>query len=358
MQANLIARLGSHALFADATIDASIYIGRKREQNTHDFSAISFWADHRLKSNSAALRALRRSRYYDYSNVFPIEEDGYSIYLNPELGSKNMNWAPRPYSAWNLLKQLELLPRVNDLFSVKQGVRTGDNDTFILEKFQLLALPIGERAYFRPAIVNRSINFNQLNDDHYIFYPYGNLAIQTEDELQRSVPEYYRKYLSPREDRLKKRAKINVDQWWLLTWHRAWQVVSQPKLTSKYFGYSGAFAWDGDGKYVVVQGYGWVPKGVNRQSLLTPELGLAYAAVLNSSLFFDLVSAVSNHVGGGQWNLSTKFVNRLPLPDLFSESISPKLVEQLSLYGRIMSEGHTVESKAINEAMREAYGLI
>lgn len=359
----LIARLGSHSLFSDATIDAALYVGKKDTVTEADSQGspplpISFWADHRLTSNSAGLRALRKRRYYREASIFPIIGDGFSIYPNPEIGEGPNSWAPRPFEAWNSLKKLEAGKKVKDIFHVRQGVRTGQKRTFLLTRDDWLALPTAERRFFRPAVVSKSIRFCRLNQTHFVFYPYGAASIQTEEELIDQLPAYFEKYLKPNRARLIMRARVDSERWWFLSEHRTWQVEPQPRIVSKYFGNPGSFAWDGLGEYVVVQGYAWSPKQIARGREWTNDLGLAYIAVLNSEFFFDLVSAVSNHVGGGQWNLSTKYVENLPIPDLFDGSIEPTLVQNLAKVGDTLSNGLEVDRKALELLVKESYGLL
>jgi hypothetical protein len=86
------------------------------------------------------------------------------------------------------------------------------------------------------------------------------------------VPVFYEKFLKPHELSLKRRAGISQNHWWELTRHRTWQVQESPKLLSTYFGDRGSFAWDKGGHFVVVQGYGWLPKMRNRASVLAEPL--------------------------------------------------------------------------------------
>jgi hypothetical protein len=67
-------------------------------------------------------------------SVYPIVGNGFSIYENPGLGRSEKSWAPRPYASWMLLNSLNHLPRVKDLFEVKQGVRSGYKKHFYFRK--------------------------------------------------------------------------------------------------------------------------------------------------------------------------------------------------------------------------------
>ena len=338
-------------MFQGAMIDAALYVARKGA--LVDQPIIAFWADHRSSSSSGGLRHLRKSRLMSPS-VYPIIGNGFSIYENPNLGRNENSWAPRPYASWMLLNSLNHLPRVQELFEVKQGVRSGYNKAFLLQKAEWLNLPPDEREFFRPAVVNDSIQRGCLSDMAYIFYPYGSLRIETEKELERSVKSYYRDILLPCKARLMSRAKIDQERWWELTWHRDWQAHRKAKLVSTSWGDSGSFAWDDSGNYVVCQGHAWLPR---RGKVLSNGASLAYLAILNSRLFSDLLSATSNNVGGGQWNLSTKFVDMIAIPDLMDRDIRSSPVATLCEIGEQIHGGKMdrVDKELYDETVRVLY---
>jgi predicted RNA methylase len=351
----LVARLGSHQLFSSALIDAAFYVGRVNGNSTEP--TVAFWADYRPHSTSAGLRALRRIRYSHSKSVFPVLGDGYNIYLNYEIGKTKRSWAPRPYESWELFKSLDTLPKVKDLFDVKQGALTGLNKVFILSNDKVEDLPRPERHYFRPAVLNESIRNGCLVDSAYVFYPHGNTLIDTEDELRKKVKAYYQDFLLPNKEALQNRAKINTQRWWELTRHRTWQEEAEPKLVTTYFGDAGSFARDSAGKFIVVQGYAWLHKSRKSFKTLPTNVGLAYLAILNSHLFSELLSATSNHVGGGQWNLSKRFVDNIPIPDLLSDNVEPDLITELSNIGKNIQSCQSINDETREELVKAVYGL-
>lgn len=350
MQPVLLARLGSHQLFSGAIVDTAIYVAKKEPENSQ--SVVALWADHRTQSNSAGLRALRKLRAQHDITSYPVVGDGFSVYLDNNLG-KDTNWSPRPYESTKLASNVSMLPPVKNIFEVKQGVRTGHNKVFVITKSELYNLPDLERTYFRPCVVNDSIKCGFLLDDYFVFYPYGNKSIDSEQQLQEELPIYSEKYLLPAKPRLLERPRVNPQKWWGLSEHRAWQVSDKPKLISTYFGGKGSFAWDNHGVFVVVQGYAWIPK---RQSL-SEEAAKGYLAIFNSDFFVRLISNVSNSVAGGQWDLSKKYVEKIALPDLtmFSESIS--IVDELGKVGSRIVAGLPYDEDKLEALVRAAYGL-
>ena len=356
LTSKFVARLGSHQLFHSALIDAAFYVGRAN--GNWPEPTVAFWADYRSHSASAGLRALRRIRSINRQSAYPIDADGFSIYLTTALGKGQGSWAPRPYEAWKLRESLGHLPKVKNLFDVKQGVRTGHNKVFILSKEQWKNLPTKrERAYFRPAVLNESIREGVLTDVAYVFYPYGRYSIKTEEQLQVELKTYYRELLLPNREALLNRSSKRQANWWELSEHRAWQEEPQSKLVSTYFGDAGSFAFDAAGSFIVVQGFAWMHKPTSKFDELPEEVGFAYLALLNSKLFSKLLSASSNHVGGGQWNLSKKFVDHIPLPNLLSGSVDPYTLARLTDVGKDIYTGEIINVEEREELVNAIYEL-
>lgn len=295
------------------------------------------------------LRSIQRVDVPGYA--FEDSSGDFSIYASDHLGRDGERWAPRPLRAYQLLESIGHMPTVESLFDVSQGVLTGLNGAFLVPKDYIDALPRTERKYFRPAVVNDSIDRCALRDSTYVFFPYGSeLEIESEEALLKKLKNYARDRLLPNKAKLMKRAGADRDRWWQLTRPRLKLDQRGAKLISAYFGSSGSFTWDPDGSYIVVQGYGWTPK-----TGAIDEYALGYVAILNHPLVDTLLSAVSNNVSGGQWNLSERYVNGLPLPDL--SKIPPELVDALRELGNALSRQLDIDEEAWTSAVYSAYGL-
>jgi len=366
LRAKLVARLGSHALFPGAVVDTAIYIAVAHLGIAE--APLAVWSDYRSDSTFASLRELRKARSTQSELVFPIKGAGYSIYHNPDIGIGGGSWSPRPFDAWKLLQSISHLPKIAQIFRVLQGSRTGHKKALILARRDWSSLPKAERRFFRPAVLNGSILDGVLDDIAYTFFPYGEREISTETELRRLLPTYFADFLKPHLPVLKARLRVKSGKWWLLSRSRRWQEELRPKILSTYFGEIGSFAWDGNGQFVVVQGFGWLPtKDV--EFALTPKVALSYLAVFSSRLFLQLLSATSNHVGGGQWDLSDRFVKNIPIPWLgapidasFSSNLDGDLLADLSRLGEAISSRSLhglarAEKDRLEQAVEAAYGL-
>lgn len=124
-------------------------------------------------------------------------------------------------------------PRISDLFTVRQGVRTGDNRTFIFDSQSFASLPAGEKRFFRPAVMNDSVQDGRLLDRYWVFYPHdeNGPVFESESALLKAVPAYAGRYLIPNREALERRASIskaNCKDWWGLSRSRAssWLSIS------------------------------------------------------------------------------------------------------------------------------------
>lgn len=343
---HLIARLGSHTIFADAVVDAGLYVGVRAQL---DRPPLAVWSNHKADSSAHALRRLRSLTPQTVQGCV-IDNGDFSVYAADHLGQNGSSWAPRSYAAYRLLQQVHDLPKAKSLFDVSQGTITGLNSVLLVSREYVQTLPKGERKYFRPAVVNNSIQDGLLNDATYVFYPHGKgLEIESEDTLNKKLKVFAADRLLPNKDALRNRSRIKHDQWWVLSLPRQRLDAVGPKILSTYFGGAGSFAWDPDGSYIPIQGYGWAPK---EESIAGCEL--AYLALLNHSLIDTLLSGVANNLSGGQWNLSERYVNQLPLPRLQPDA---SLTEILSGIGSALARGERPDSDLWTRMVYQAYGL-
>ncbi len=335
----IVGRIGSHTLFSETLVDTAVFLGYKNKVKKND--SIVFWSDYKSESASTSLRELRKMKSQETLNI--IDEKGFSIYKNSGLTAGN-TWMPISYSSFELLNRLQKFPKVKELFDIKQGVRTGLNSVFIITKKYFEQLPAKEKKYFRPAVTNESIQNGQLNDNYYIFYAEGKYEISSIDELRKVVPVFYKDILHPNFKKLSTRARKGEHNFWRLSEHRAWQIDYTPKIVSKEFGNAGSFAFDKTGSFVAERSHAWLPK-----NQLRDDLGYAYICVLNMPIINDLLRGLAKQLGGGDWwYLSSKYINNMPLPNLFdSKKYNTGIIDKLSEIGVQMSLGKSVDEEEL-----------
>lgn len=290
------------------------------------------------------------------------ESPDWSVFLASQSEFPPASWLPRSRESTTRLRELaaKSLPTVTQLFKVRLGIRTGLKSAFVLSRNELTQLHFSseQQQWFRPIAGNATIRSGRLLETQFVFFPYkndGSLAFESEDELRDALPELYASILLPREKELKGRLSLRGRQWWELSEPRlTWQVVPTPKIVTAYFGQRGSFAFDESGRFAVVQGFGWLWRRGNFNSAALPW---AYIAVLNSRLFQNILSQFCPTMRGGQYDLSVRFVHRVPLPDIMDCGITSQAMLELAEYGRLISTGEFPPLEVLDRASCRVYGL-
>jgi len=283
------------------------------------------------------------------------------------------DWRPRPGKIRAVLDRLATSPRVQDVFAVSEGIRAGSRETFTLTKSEVLALPEEERRYFRPVAEGRNIRDGEIREGLFLFFPKGPdlPPIESERDLRRELPTYYRERLRPSQPALSSRAAVvrrtpagGTAKWWELNWDRPWQAQTVQKIVSAYYGQRGSFAFDETGEHVVLQGHAWRPKSVAAAGVdnkrpqsaaeWSPTLYRAYVAVLNSRPIEALLEEFCPRVAGGQFDLSKRFVERIPFLDL------PKFLRSDPTGGHLVQQIASLQPHqfVISEAAAEIDNLV
>lgn len=350
----LIGQLGYY-VFRAAFVDVSIIIASNNRKN--NFVTTMLWSANKEGASHDALRHLRMLRtnsYYglSYSGDFSIYE------MRTENMEKSNLWVPMSSDEKELKENLEelvvreVLIRISDVFTVSQGIRTGNNSIFILDKDAYLSLPDTERKFFRPVVDSDSLRDGVLSPVHYVFYPYPEQVsgICSEEDLEKKVPTFFKRVLFPNKVKLSRRAGIDAEKWWLLTRPRKWQYEKRLKMVSTEFGHSGNFGIDETGEYVVERGNGWFPQVDMPESTL-----YVYVAIFNSTFFDKLLSIYSNRLAGNNcYILENKHVKDIPIPDF--RRMEEEVVRYLFETGKAIVKGKSCNKEKLDRVIRSMYG--
>ncbi|MDO8812184.1 MAG: N-6 DNA methylase [Gallionella sp.] len=353
----LIAKLGSQSFFSNAIVDANLVVLVRETSDSLPCRVL--WADHKKASTYKALRTLRSLSAANINSETVCNED-YSVYADFKIGRDGTPWRPRSYELLCLIDGYSSHPKLGELFDVKQGARTGE-DAFIQPASYVHSLSDAEARFFRPAVINSSIEHCVLNRDWYAWFPYGEALpkIQDEAQLAEFLPQYYQEKLihcKVRNSSGNSRVREELN-WWDHIWPRQWQFERSKKIVSKYFGEEGSFAYDASGDFVVVVGHAWVPMKKYAASF-NDDLSYAYIAITASRLFGQLLEAVSTHIGGGQLKLEKQYLRNIPLPLLGKgTSVSIATIRKLSAIGLTLANGENVDSEHLDMLIKEAYTL-
>lgn len=348
----LLASLGDYGLFAHALVQvAAAVMSNPTDPSARRGTTTALVTTNSAEATGNALRTLRRSD----RRIFGIgEDDAWRLFEVPTtIFRARRTWrltTPRAEAALSRLIDSGAV-RISDLFEVRQGILTGDNRAFILDKNSYETLPKNEQKYFKTAVMNHSIQDGRLQSLYWVFYPYDveGPRFTTEDELLAAVPNYAEHFLIPRRQELGARRSltgVNRQDWWGLSRSRpTWAFDSTPRLISKYFGGPGGFAVDLASNFLVVQGYVWFLKDTqptdereeDEMALPVDDLLCAYMGIFNSPRFRGVLELFSPHVAGGQFNLSPRYVHHIPVPnlaDIARDERMGRLISRLVELGR------------------------
>jgi hypothetical protein len=208
---------------------------------------------------------------------------------------------------------------VDDLFTVRQGIRTGANEVFIQPPSTVRSLPINEQRYFREAVDAASFVQGEIESVNFLFVP--DQSWLSESDVANAIPQFFRVHLLPNKESLlrRKRKSMDTSRWWELTWPRSWAFDERPRLVSKRFGLYPAFARDFETRFAIVQANAWVPTEKvtpGRRGDAVRELLTAYWWLLNSRIAVALFREFCPNVAGGQLDLEHKYVKDVPMPNL------------------------------------------
>lgn len=331
----LVGKLGNF-VFEDALTDTSFLIGQKPK--SIDIPKL-LWSKNEKGVVQDALRDLRKM---EANNQLTVDKKNYSIFSPTFFPIVSESWKIISLRENYLLKNIELyiadgrLTRLSNIFTVKQGIRTGNNVAFLIGKNIFDEMPLEERYLYRAALNNEAIKNGTIKIKTYVWYPYDSegLIFSNEDEFREKAPFSYQKLVA-RKDELSNRARKNENSWWYLSEHRAWLRKREPRLYSTEFGKSDSFAFDHKGEFVVERGNAWIPK---RQFELSDYY--FYLALFSSSTFDQLLSIYSKQLAGGNWyDLGAKYTKDIPIPNVHSP-----LVKDSEAYAKLVDFGKELEN--------------
>lgn len=344
----LAAKLGNF-IFDNALTDVSVYVGQK---NDNILQTRLIWCKN---ENGIAQEALRSLRKIEASGLIEIETEKYSIY-SPYM-------YPDIQDSWKIISRKSsqfkeditnamlhgFLVSLQSIFTVKQGIRTGSNDLFIISADEYIRLSDNEKSYYRCSVDNDAIYYSKLKGQNYVWYPYNStgIAITSEEQLRNECPISYSRFITHK-NKLENRASIsNKDHWWALSRHREWLLKRECRLVSTEFGTTKSFSLDIKGDYVIERGYAWIPKKEFKMSDY-----YFYLALFSSSTFEDMLSIYTRELAGGGWyDFAAKYTNQIPIPNVHHSGLrESRTYIELSLLGKAISEdGSYFYSERINE---------
>lgn len=346
----LIARLGNF-VFEDALTDVSFFIGKKPK--TNELPKL-VWSKNEKGVVQDVLRDLRKM---EANNQQAIEETNYSIYTPSSFPIVSDSWKIISLKENKLINEVKLyiadglLTKISNLFSVKQGIRTGNNLAFIINKSEYDNIPSEERYLYRKVINNESIKNGILKLTNYVWYPYdvNGLIITDENIFQEIAPFSYKRLIHFKES-LSNRARKGEDTWWQLSEHRAWLRGQELRLYSTEFGKSDSYAFDNVGDFVVERGNAWIPK-----KNFTIDDYYFYLACFSSDLFNSLLSIYSKPLMSGYY-LGQVYTKDIPIPNVHLKSVKESIAySKLVELGKDLEKGNNFVKQVIDDVLKKYF---
>ena len=383
----LLASIGDFGLFSQALVHVACAVIAKSKHHSGSFTAIV--TGNEPEATGDALRELRKANGMP-PRIASGDRDWKLFATDTTVLDRKLPWrilTPRQRGHLDALDAAQT-PTVSDLFDIAQGVQTGNLKAFLFDDaaFRRLGLSAREKTYFRDALMTDSIEDGRIVKRYHLFFPHDHngTLFSDEAELAAAVPNYYRAVLKPNEAALKSRVSIvraKRSDWWGLMHPRtgSFALNDNPRIVSKFFGAEGSFVLDENAKYLPSTGHVWTPKrewapqsgednslsaegdGEGVTEAATVEVLRAYVALLNSSVFMRLVSFRSVTIAGGQFDLSSRFLARVFLPNLWERAEDPLLgghVRRLAQLSLAMGRGERVNTEMLDRLVAQLYGVL
>jgi adenine-specific DNA-methyltransferase len=359
----LVAVLGEHGLFQHALVNVGILALRNGAIAASAPSKVPLyvaWSSAETGAASRAIRAVRRSMYEPDESETTHDANGWSVTVTSlDAWKQRPSWLPGAGALGPLLETIRASTntRVNDLFKVRQGIRTGANPVFLQPKRVVASLPEREQRYFREAVDSASFVNGEIKFQNYLFLPDDDW--QTESKVRRALPTFFSNYLQPNKELLAKRKSLKDGRWWKLTRAREWKFTGHPRLLSKRFGLYPAFARDFDVHFAPVQANAWIPTDIlasGRDAEELHELLTAYWWLLNSRVAVALLREYCPNVAGGQLDLEHKYVEHVPLPNLRVQFRENPTLQALATSIRTRNEKRLPKFADLDQFAAAAFG--
>ena len=378
----LLARIGDFGLFSQALVHVACAVFAKGGASRREFTALV--TGNETGATGDALRELRKTHGKAPSSS--LGERQWTLFAAPaSVLKRKFPWRILTPEQRGIIDALEAAqtPTVGSLFDIAQGVQTGSLKHFLFsaENFRRLNLPAREKRFFRDALMTDSIENGRIVKVYHLFFPHDRdgPVFANEAALADAMPNYYRTILKPNEAALKARASIvraKRQDWWGLMHPRTgtFALDDRPRIVSKFFGGEGSFVLDEAARYLPSTGHVWTPKqsafltdgeadegwveGVAEAAML--EVLRAYVTLLNSAAFVRLISFRSVTIAGGQYDLSSRFLQAVHLPNLWEKAENQRYadhVRTLARVSRASESGQTISRAQVDRVVASLYGV-
>lgn len=316
---NFVAKLGSF-IFEKAFTDVSLLIAEKC-YNSCETEIL--WCKNQKGVSDIALTEYAKARF---NGINSILEPNFSIYQQKGYPINGI-WKIRSFQDEKLKIEIEkkihsgLYMRINELFTIEQGIRTGNNKSFKFSLDYISNLPEKEKKYYKPCIDNEAFEDGKIYEKYYLWYPYKDhkLLFNSEEDLKKNAPISYSYLIEHKEKLINRRSITSPEKWWALSRPRINLNRKRKRLISKEFG-SNDFVIVTMGEYLVERGYVW--------SLIENNSNINdyyfFLAFFSSEYFVKLLSIYAKQLASSNtpiYDFKPTQLGLIPIPNIFNGGI-------------------------------------
>ena len=264
-----------------------------------------------------------------------VNRPSYSVYRVSQNFFKSKHWAVVSQSELNLENKYKLFPKIGDFLDVSLGFVTSADPVFIRT---LKDIPKKEKEIYIPYLPDREMMSYAVPEEtgKFVFYPYINNKLLTEEELQSRFPQTW-EYLLASKELLKKKYKLH---WWKPFILTAPEKLKRPKIVTPNLTISPRFSIDLESKYAITRSpFFYLKEKIGKDNVGNEKDVLKFfVAVLNSSACYWYISNHSHKFGKGYAKLEPKTLKLTPVPQPDTSFIKVRQIIDL-VDKRLMTDG-------------------
>lgn len=254
-------------------------------------------------------------------SIADIDNDNRIISM-PKMSNETIKHEELKKHPWNFYKKedSDIIRKFHDygvsildVFSgIQQGIRTGANDVFILNKDDVKLFnnsPLIYKYVSGEDIVSIKMNDTKQN----IIYPYkqlnGTSTSFSDHELKTDHNEIYQ-YLLKKKNPLENRSLQGNTQWYEFSRSQSLNSVYSRKILIREMMPQAIFSADIKGEYVFSSGYALIGKELSDDELV------AWALILSTPVMEFIMRHVGTQLHSGWFRLMKNHIANLPLPKI------------------------------------------
>lgn len=320
---DVVADLSAINVFENVGTYTILLIIRKKH-NVNELNDNSSWI---LKCKSSVGEGLNNLLHEN-----EVENNSFQVYKTFNYFKQKKEWFILNKQELDLFNKLKTNRRINDFLGISQGIVTGKDDVFILDKKEIVPR---EKSIYKKFLPDKKISiYNSTYDNERIFFPYVNNQLIEEERFTNKFPETWG-YLNSKKSILENRSKVRKNNltWWKLHSSGNPNNVNSPKIVCPYLSITPRFSIDLKGEFITSRSAYFTLKRTDSTDLLYYFLG-----ILNSIPCYWSLSLQSHKQSNGYNIFPIALLKETPIPD-------PTLIENSLLVNRLI----LIVKKRVNE---------